>query len=236
MMYLFIVILVFVNIKCEGVIFEDDSVKKCCGYGEYLNVTIDGNYTCEENVIKRLGIHTNYSNFLIDHSSGRCVDFSTDGFFRYEIEDGEILEQTPLDVTAFPKCCPLGFTYNTRIHACEENITITEDYIDRPFVKVGLAQCRVIVDETIDSIPRDHDPEDNNYCIDQDQNGVKIKRKCREDIEGVCDKIRCVKKCCADGKSFVNGPNCMDTHVHGIDLGFSDNIAYPLGNMICMCF
>lgn len=234
-MYLFIVIIVvLVNRKCEGAIFKDDSTKKCCGYGEFLNVTNRNTFRCEENIRKRIDIYTNYSNFLIDHTSGNCIDITPDGFFRYEIKAGVISEETPLDVTAFPKCCPLGFSYNTKIHACEENITITEDYINETFVKIGLPQCKLIVDEKITEISPDLDPEDDNYCIDQDQNGDRIQRNCREDVGGVCDKIRCVKKCCGDGKSFVNGPNCMDTHVHGLDLSFSDNIAYPLGKLFLL--
>lgn len=229
-MYLFILITVLiVNRKCEGAFSKDDSIKKCCGYGEYLNITDWNTFQCAEDTRKRLGIYTNYSNYLIDHNSGSCLDLTPDGFFRYEFKNGRISIESPIGDKAFPKCCPLGYTYSTRIHACQENITITEDYITHPFVKVGLPQCKLIVDEPITEISPDLDPDDNNYCIDQDQNGDLIKRNCKDDLKGVCDKVKCVKKCCSDGKSFINGPYCVDTHVHGLDLTFADNIADPLG-------
>lgn len=230
-MYLFIVITcLIVYIKCEGAIFKDDSIKKCCGFGEYLNITDWDTFNCAEDTRKRLGIHTNYSNFLVDHKSGNCLDITPDGFFRYEFKNGRISEEVSIADRVFPKCCPLGYTYSTRIHACQENITVTEDYFKETFVKIGLPHCKLIVDESIQEISPDLNLNDNNYCIDQDQNGDLVKRNCKKDLKGVCDQIRCVKKCCPDGKSYINGPHCKDTHIYGLDLTFSDNIAYPLGN------
>lgn len=230
-MYLFILItILIVNRNCEGAFSKDDSNKKCCGFGEYLNVTNWNTFVCAEDTRKRLGIYTNYSNYLIDHKSGSCLDLTPDGFFRYEFHNGIISGETPVGDRAFPKCCPLGYTYSTRIHACEENITLTEDYITQTFVKVGLPQCKLIVDETISEIPPDIPSDDDNVCIDQDQHGNLVKRKCKDDLKDVCDKVRCVKKCCPDGKSFIDRGLCVDTHIYGLDLSFSNNIADPLGN------
>lgn len=228
--FIVIITLLTLNKKCEGAVTEDDLIKKCCGYGEYLNVTTKDNFECAEDIKKRLGINTNYSNFLTDHISGSCIDITPDGFFKFLFENKRIIKENPIGNRHFPKCCPMGYNYVTNIHACRENISINEDYIKETYVKVGLPACKLITDEKIREVFLDLDPNDDKYCIDQDENGDFIRRNCQDSIEGVCDKIRCVKKCCGDGKSFVNGAKCVDTYIHGLDLTFSDNIADNLGN------
>lgn len=233
-MYLFILITSFLifNKISDGGFFEDDSIKKCCGYGKYLNISDWNEFKCAQDTRNRLGINTNYTNYLIDHLSGSCIDITPDGFFNFRFENGKISGETPIGDGHFPKCCPLGYNYNTEIHACQQNITMTEYYINETFVKVGLPQCRLIVDEKIEYISPELNPQNENFCIDQDNYGDLIKRNCDDNLKNVCNKMRCVKKCCPDGKSFVNGPHCVDTHVHGLDLTFSDNIAYPLGKYV----
>lgn len=226
-LFILIVTALIVNTECVG--FENN--KKCCGEGEYLNITNSHVFYCAEDKIKRLGIRTNYTNFLIDHSSGACIDITSDGFFRFDFANGRISNQVPLREKHFSKCCPLGYNYNRTIHGCEENIDRDDDYITETFVKVGLAQCKLIVDEQIEEIPEDLDPKNDSYCIDQDRNKKLIKRTCQSNVTDVCDKLRCIKKCCPDGKSFVGGSNCLDTYVHGLELSFAEQIEQPLGKM-----
>lgn len=230
-MFHFIIITVFIIVNgiSEVVTLENDLIKKCCAHGEYLNVSDWEKFECVEDKRKRLGIYTNYTNYLVDHKTGICTEITPDGFFRFEFKNGRISGDTTVVERYFPKCCPLGFNYDTKIHACRENFTIIEDYITETFIKVGLPQCQLIVDEKIVDVPSDLNPDDYNYCIDQDAIGNLIKRKCDEDLRGVCSNIRCVKKCCKDGKSFVNGSNCVDTHVHGLDLTIFDQIVSPSG-------
>ncbi|VEN57000.1 unnamed protein product [Callosobruchus maculatus] len=56
----------------------------------------------------------------------------------------------------------------------------------------------------------------SSACLDETTRGGFIVRIC-ENIE-ICEKTKCVHKCCPDGQSFVNGSRCKSTWIHGIDL------------------
>lgn len=230
-MYLFIFIIVCfsLNKTCISDLYQVDNVEKCCNYGEFLRIT-DDSVHCEKNSRKRLDINTISFEFLKRNISGNCTDVTLDGFFSFFIENGNIVEETPLDVVHFPKCCPLGYNYNKKIHSCVETLRTEENFIQGTFVKAGLTQCKLIVDEEINEVPVDIHLHNDTYCVDRDQTGGLIRRNCKYEIKETCEEIKCVKKCCPDGKSFVNGSTCLDTYVHGTDLAFSNQIHYSLGN------
>ncbi|KAJ8958950.1 hypothetical protein NQ318_019721 [Aromia moschata] len=110
---------------------------------------------------------------------------------------------------------------------------LTHSFINESFVRVGLPECKLIVDreldEDIDLYQTVIDVRRNpDYCIDKNEKGSFSLRQCREDVRE-CEHVRCVKKCCPDGQSFVNGPNCLDTYTHGLNLSYSTRIEEPEG-------
>ncbi|KAG5889457.1 hypothetical protein JTB14_016437 [Gonioctena quinquepunctata] len=58
----------------------------------------------------------------------------------------------------------------------------------------------------------------NRYCLDETIDHRYTVRVC-EDLK-ICEQVRCIHKCCADGKSFINGSHCKDTFIHGLDFQF----------------
>lgn len=196
------------------------SIQKCCGFGEYLHVA-NGTHQCVQDTTKRVGIVTNSFNFIKDNTDGECVDYSEHKFFNFSINNGDIVLQKPSYEKVFVKCCPLGYKYNSQLHACTEDPKMDQSFITEKYVRVGLPNCKLIVDK------QEYDSkESDEFCIDKDQNENLIRRECSKSIED-CDNIRCIKKCCPDGQSFVNGAKCTDTYIHGLNLSFSKNILEP---------
>lgn len=216
-MYLFTVsayLLIFKAVISHG------SIQKCCGFGEYLHVA-NGTHQCIQDTTKRLGIITDTVNYIKTHLDGECVDFTTDNFSKFLISNGNVVHQTRSEEEVFGKCCPLGYKYNSQRHACNEDPNSDQTFITRNFVRVGLPHCKLIIDKKEDSPEGSHE-----FCIDRDESGDLIRRECRETTED-CDNVRCVKKCCPDGQSFVNGATCTNTYVHGLNLSFSKNVEEP---------
>ncbi|KAF7274766.1 hypothetical protein GWI33_012561, partial [Rhynchophorus ferrugineus] len=129
-----------------------------------------------------------------------------------------------LSLKYFNKCCPLNHFYNTQLHTCHENVSSnrTENSSSR-FVRIGLPNCKIIVDSNGVSEKDLSELNAESYCLDRTENHSEIFRECRNDFE-VCDTMRCIRKCCPDGHSFVNGSHCEATFVHGLDLNFSEFI------------
>lgn len=198
---------------------------KCCKIGEYL-AEVNSTHGCRENKLRRSYVLTNEFDFLTGNSDGVCVDADED-FFAYKVFGGRIVGKEPVNEEVFPKCCPMNYTYNTVLHACEESES-DFDYIEERFVKVGLPKCKVIVDYELNEatdkyrqLKRSHSS--GSYCIDRNEKGSFVYRECKEDIE-VCEDIRCIKKCCPDGQSFINRSQCFDTYVHGLNLSTFSNV------------
>lgn len=129
----------------------------------------------------------------------------------------------------FPKCCPIDHFYNTKTHGCI--FGPNPDFFQARFIRVGLVRCNFIVDynyfkEVPDKGSRFWSDKNlqGGYCIDRDESGWFVIRVCESDY-GVCGNLRCVRKCCQDGQSFINGTFCRDTYVHGLDMGkFGDYV------------
>ncbi|KAJ8978576.1 hypothetical protein NQ317_015993, partial [Molorchus minor] len=204
---------------------------KCCKSDDYLQK--GGAYKCTENASKRLGILSNETDFLETQQNGECIDIIDDDFGVFQISAGNVTKEEPLDenYAYFTKCCPLRYYYNTVLHSCVQDDNITHDFINDTFIRVGLPTCKLIVDrelgneidlyKNVINVRRNDD-----YCIDVNEKGNYTLRQCREDPQ-VCNHIKCVKKCCPDGQSFVNGAKCVDTYTHGINLTFSSRIENP---------
>ncbi|XP_018579861.1 probable G-protein coupled receptor Mth-like 6 isoform X2 [Anoplophora glabripennis] len=228
-MYLFTVLACLVIDK--AVFSHGYTNEKCCRSGEYLKET-DNTYNCTENVSKRFDVLTNETNFLERGVDGECVD-ATPEFSIFKVVAGQPVGVRPFEEPYFPKCCPLNYTYNTVLHSCEERENATHWYIRETFVKVGLPDCKVIVDfhlneeNASDLYARIVDiRRHSEYCVDENENGTFTMRECRMDTD-ICDRIRCVKKCCPDGQSFINGPHCRDTYTNGLNLRSSSVVDSP---------
>lgn len=202
---------------------------KCCKSGEYLNLT-GGGYKCTENVSKRLDVSTNETYFLERGISGECVDITSE-FSIFKIESGKIVGIRPYEGSYFPKCCPLNYTYNSILHSCEKRENADHNYITETFIKVGLLDCKVIVDLNLNKqtdIRNISELTNSKYCLDENEMGSFTVRECRQNTE-VCSDVRCVKKCCPDGQSYVDGRHCLDTYTNGLDLKTSPAVQYPQG-------
>ncbi|KAJ8915633.1 hypothetical protein NQ315_003417 [Exocentrus adspersus] len=222
-MYLYVIALLIVNVSPHANCFYP----KCCGTGEYL-AKENSSYRCIERKLNRMYVATNGSDFLKNNYNGECVDVST-GFFIFKIAEGKIIQKEPvINELAFPKCCPLNHTYNTALKACRDsvkgfNITVTGTNL----IKVGLPNCKVIADYEVNEINSlfkklTQSATAGTYCFDWNEKGSYIYRECNNELD-VCDNIKCVKKCCPDGQSFINQSKCFDTYTRGLNLStFSD--------------
>lgn len=206
-----------------------ESLKKCCGSDQKLK-KFKGSYKCIKDATRRLQIFTEI-NFLETNYNGQCVD-SDDNFFVFSRTSSKISRGEPVTDKYFPKCCPLNYHYNTIMHSCEEKENRNENLITKKYVKVGLAHCRVIEDFEAADLGKlllttsDTGTENSttmnwnekaSFCIDETEKRTYIKRICKDDLE-ICETTKCLRKCCPDGQSFINGSRCYDTYTHGIDL------------------
>lgn len=205
---------------------------KCCDSDEIFD-WVDSSYRCVKDVKKRLQVLTTKTNFLDANSDGVCVDVSTD-FFLFNISSGEVVDRKPVGGRYFPKCCPLNYTYNSALHSCEENRDFDHSFIDQSFIKVGLPHCKVIVDSELDGFA-DFDyglvndrANPSSFCIDENEKGLLVMRECRDNLDA-CKDVRCVKKCCPDGQSFINRSVCYDTYTHGLNLSSFSSVENPEG-------
>ncbi|CAH0557626.1 unnamed protein product [Brassicogethes aeneus] len=216
---------------------------KCCQVDEevHLNVT----FQCRRDVGRRWQIFTNETQFFSRNVSGVCNDAFNDKFTYFGVKDGskiEILNST-INTDFLSKCCPWNYAYNSVKHSCEES---KQDGIFTGVFRVGLPHCSVIEDITHghDNPPfqeinnfniilnnTNKEISKNNYCRDKVSESLNVLRICLDDLD-VCDKKRCIRKCCPDGQSFVNGKFCKNTYVRGIDLEFIGNIENPNGSHV----
>lgn len=228
-MHLFTIIVCFL---IDLVVFSDGHpYEKCCKSGEHLQKAHES-YRCFKNVSKRVDVLTNRTDFLGKNIDGECIDITPE-FSIFNVSGGKIIERKPFEGPYFPKCCPLNYIYNTVLHSCEERPNVTHSFIREAFVKVGLPDCKIIMDiklhkqvDLYGSIIEDD--KSSEYCLDENDKGTFTMRECRKNTN-VCDRIRCVKKCCPDGQSFVGGRRCVDTYTNGLDLKFSSTVQDPEG-------
>ncbi|CAH1279116.1 unnamed protein product [Diabrotica balteata] len=197
------------------------SLGKCCNYGQILEEYANSTYNCIVDKIKRHDIFATEVNILKSNLSTKCIDYSTE-YYEFEILEEKIVQKRLLDGPYFTKCCPLGYIYEPKNHSCVIKGNYDHTFIHNKLIKVGLPQCRIVVDSEVLSLGG-HTSEDE-FCEDETKNGF-VRRQCKD--ENVCSDIRCVKKCCRDGQSFVNGSHCVDTYTNGIDLKFSTKVEDP---------
>ncbi|XP_066155954.1 G-protein coupled receptor Mth2-like [Euwallacea fornicatus] len=196
---------------------------KCCKSTHEVQVS-KSVLRCSATTNTRLQINAKEEDFLQTASEGECVDFEKDQLFLFKFKNSTLETKTAQPNKFVPKCCPLKHLYNRETRSC---IKAAENYTEsvlenNQFVKVGLPQCRVIVDEIFLNSNEMREwtskvVKGGSYCYDQDVNRQFVVRECREGLN-VCEEKRCFKKCCPDGQSYVEGAHCKDTYVQGIQL------------------
>nr|DAC74017.1 TPA_exp: secretin G protein-coupled receptor Mthl2 [Tribolium castaneum] len=161
--------------------------------------------------------------------SGLCIDVEN-SVALFQTTEGNLSKVRDLsDAGFYPKCCPLDYFYNRTTHGCVKSNEILEPFFREKFVTVGLPHCKVIIDiptksQNVQPFLEERKIKKGSYCLDQDQNKQFVLRICYDNYD-VCDRIRCIRKCCPDGQSFINGSKCHNTFVHGLDLSaFSGNM------------
>lgn len=218
-------------------------LQKCCDEGSFL-VRNNSRYFCADDAERRVQINTFEDGFLAKNSSGAdgfCFD-GADQITRYKVRNQTVVEERPISVNFYPKCCPLNHYYSSKMHGCVFKNNLDRSFIKQNFVKVGLPHCRVLVDYHLQSEKHYYrieldtlhiDAEDikyhsNNYCVDLNEDNRLMARGCHEDLD-VCEETKCLHKCCPDGQSFVNGQNCKNTYSQGMNLSFSERIRNATG-------
>ncbi|CAG9855505.1 unnamed protein product [Phyllotreta striolata] len=194
--------------------FSDD-LPKCCDLDETVARTGDS-YNCTGDSTRRRQISTRNLSALKTETAGECFDVLDDAFVKIDIKTGvsEIY-----DGDFFPKCCPMNSVYDSELHSCIESSKYP-DFINETFVKVGLPHCKIIHDFEISPALYRYasgNLDKNSFCLDRNERGAFVLRRCQEGYD-ICRKMRCVKKCCPDGQSFVNSSKCVDTYSHGVNV------------------
>ncbi|XP_072393650.1 G-protein coupled receptor Mth2-like isoform X1 [Diabrotica undecimpunctata] len=218
-----VLLLVFSSIVFKVIL--SDEVPKCCSAHEILSKN-GSTFNCVPDLTRRLQINTNNTNHLETNPRNICYDVFEDNFVGLK-------DNTVETVTGrfFPKCCPLNTVYNTKLHSCVEKIVSNNNFINETFIKVGLKNCKIVADfdlekdadfeyKLLDSskkIRRTSLQDYSSFCVDKTESDSFVIRECQDGFDS-CDNFRCIKKCCPDGQSFVNGPKCQDTYEHGINL------------------
>ncbi|KAG5889460.1 hypothetical protein JTB14_016440 [Gonioctena quinquepunctata] len=215
-----------------------NGVNKCCRSGEVLK-RVGESFECTEDLTKRVQVRANITNFLYQNASGQCVETLDSAVVVLGVSEEGIVSQETAEGGFFPKCCPLNFVYNTFLHSCVATANSAPDFFQEPFVKVGLTSCKLVSDTVLNGTNNfrykflnstgrfENDAlHPGSYCIDKTEKGSFVVRECRGDLE-VCEVIMCIKKCCPDGQSFVNGPHCTDTYEYGLNLSVLENVENP---------
>lgn len=230
-------------------------VKKCCEHDEQLEYCNEGfvknendyqlkyydggstticKFQCIKKRTKRVEI-TNRIDVL--NGSGTCYDvLSSESYVQMKINNKKVVHDERLSLSNyFSKCCPFNYVYNQQRHACDFNkkysIKISED-----FIKIGLPNCRVIQDlnfttfELLNANVSEVKSNNISYCTDRSTNGNYILRTCQNSTD-ICKDKKCVRKCCKDGKSFVNG-RCSDDFKSGLNMLYSKRVIQPKGIII----
>jgi hypothetical protein len=232
-MFVLVALLLVLSTRCAS------PLNKCCDRDSRLTKN-NSTYVCDRDEDKRVQIFTEDTNFFKNNADGECFD--VDGnIVEYKYKNWTVVEKKEVHADFYYKCCPLGYFYNSVTHSCAEKKQ-NEEFITEKFVSVGLPQCKVIVDYKLTpgryrldlrNLYIDDQSitfRDGQFCIDRDQDEGMVVRGCYDDLS-VCYTTRCVRKCCPDGQSFVGGPQCKNTYVHGLNLSFSDRINNSQGKV-----
>lgn len=241
------VLLVFCLSAANAVTHYDElqTYPKCCNKNKIIFASQNASAECIElqsvpRAVLVVQTKTKNFSFLECTEDDFCIDVDEDGRVLKVSCNGTFEEITPQ--RTFAKCCPLKHSYDPRIHTCVKETK--EDNFPFPsttfFTEIGLENCGL--DAAIKDIvlePDDIDISKNgslhlkldnlkidteNFCVDSvHRENYYIARVC-DSVENVCkhnekeaDKVRCLRKCCADGENFVER-KCTRMFDNGINL------------------
>ncbi|KAK9869405.1 hypothetical protein WA026_003160 [Henosepilachna vigintioctopunctata] len=217
--------------------------EKCCDYNQIIT-EVNSTLLCGNSSNPRMESFFGKNAFLLKNIKGTCIELYEQhktGIFSIDIGTKKISLQQEMNEQYFPKCCPIGHKYNKTFHSCEksegrDNLLISIS--NSTFVKIGLPECDIISDMFYQSFEdiKNHNEHilsdtrkvvgNGKFCLDETLGGDFVLRICESNAE-ICDKIRCIHKCCPDGQSYVNSPNCVDTFKFGVNLHSSGKVENP---------
>jgi hypothetical protein len=221
----------------------DEVYPKCCDSDSVLEKS-DSSYSCTPDLTHRTQIIANETNLVARSEEGFCIDVEN-SVSLFKLNGTEVIKVKEVEVEFYPKCCPVDYFYNSTTHGCVKSTKKLDTFFREKFVRVGLPACRIIEDVRVNTIKRWNESlqlvqnkvfDEGLYCVDKDQDNLFVARACRDNYD-ICERIRCVHKCCPDGQSFINGSKCYDTFVHGLDLSsFAGNVDNINGTFYLLIF
>ncbi|CAG9833810.1 unnamed protein product [Diabrotica balteata] len=195
---------------------------KCCEKEVVFN---RGVYSCKDRDDNATGsevIRTNLE-FEKDVNNTQCMDIFEKTVSKFN-KEGLTMSKTE-DLSVLTKCCPVEYFYNQTTRSCAKLTNKTNSF-RREILKIGL-QCEIILDmiinfktdviynKTLTVLKTGETYLENQFCLDNTVDGKDVVRLCKS--WRYCKRVKCVRKCCPDGQSFVNGSFCRDTFVHGVE-------------------
>lgn len=215
--------------------------QKCCPV-DHVIVRENATLLCRLDVDKRIQTNFLKNDFITEANLGTCIDVydgNKTAIFDVD-ENGDVHKKHDISVHFYPKCCHLEHAYNPKIHACQPWNVSKNIVPPNSFIFVGLPSCEIIQDIFISNLGGlnqsvidlrfkndDRTFDEGKFCVDSTVSGSFVARLCEN--YDICKSIRCVRKCCQDGQSFVNGSKCKDTFKYGVNLDVSKKIEEPEG-------
>lgn len=209
-MYPFVCLL-FIGLLCPG---YGEVLPKCCP--RFHEMVHNSSYTCtNESAVMRWQLVMEDDDFLAGHVDGYCKEALGHAVYKFEVRGGNVKMVGEVHETNYTsKCCPLGHVYDPHKHACTR---VSEPEEELGVFRIGLSHCQVVVDQ-LDETSEAEVTNGGDRCSDRTTTQGSVLRWCHNSTD-VCDnKIRCIRKCCPDGQSFVNTSKCADTHTRGVNL------------------
>lgn len=219
-------------ICCDNVKKRD--FPKCCGIDEIVTKKEKDKLMCSPNLNKTLYLITNHENdnlFRNCNGDRECIDVHNGDVIKSDCKIRNVSKH--IMQPTFHKCCPLNYSYEIGEHKC-----VRDEREDDKFSKgthliyVGLHKCKGLVQDYIFENMREADlyirkdsmHNFDSYCVDNVIfNNMFVLRICHDDLSlcrksGNENKIKCIRKCCADGHMFKDNTNCVPTFSHGVNL------------------
>ncbi|CAG9859521.1 unnamed protein product [Phyllotreta striolata] len=215
-------------LKILLIIIIDDQLdasvtNKCCENS--ITDFPNGSFSCSNHtgIAEIIRINTP---FLGDNFT-KCVDVFQNKVTIFGKNNNTFTKLEEIEVPT--KCCPNFHLYNTTKRACDKTNLPNEFDKESIVRKIGLPQCEIITDELAEKLSEfghrkstgifpDYSTRTpkTQFCLDRTVDGKYVKRACGN--WSVCESLKCIRKCCEDGRSFVGGSQCRDTFVHGLEL------------------
>nr|CAH7749254.1 unnamed protein product [Callosobruchus chinensis] len=199
-------------------------LEKCC-VGDAGIVIQNNSYICENDSSLELSMIRATED---SENSVKCMEAFGTSIAVFNLTSSGYSQERNITDQLIRKCCPRNFRYDAQTHACS-NFSLEMATWDQIF-PIGLSHCSVIKDYQVLSMTDGLTVMNDTHvrldqfsrviqkisaCLDETTRGGFIVRIC-EDID-ICDKTKCIHKCCPDGQSFVNGSRCRNDFatVHG---------------------